>query len=152
MCYKKCIVLPAFRQLCAVRVTYHLSPGLPGSRGGLGGPELRGWGTGPATPLWYRFISPGKGTAVHSTTCSPRKGKREPAPGEFGGPAGESRVQVLSWLLTVQGCARAENGPGCLQTLPARAGLVPLLQLLQLSSQQVRAACSVLPWQDQTSP
>lgn len=109
-------------------------------------------GRARAQVLGDRFISPRKGTSVHSTTCSPRKGKREPAPGEFGGPAGESRVQVLSWLLTVQGCARAENGPGCLQTLPARAGLVPLLQLLQLSSQQVRAACSVLPCQDQTSP
>lgn len=151
MCYKKCAVslFPDSSVLPGSHITTPL--GLPQLLGGLGDAQNSdGGGQISTIPLWYRFISHRMGTLCIPPPEVPGKRKGSQHQGSWCSAAGESRVQVLSWLLLTAGQCQSCAWPRMpANTHLASAGLAPLLQF---SSQQRRAVCSVLPCQGQTSP
>lgn len=107
---------PALKPLCGVGVAYHHLTGAHSifQRAGRG-PGLKLWGTEPAIPLWYRFISRGKGRSERRLKSQEReKGASTKRAGALRLHATRCMRSPGTWA--VPGSARAALQPGYVQT------------------------------------
>lgn len=97
---------PALKPLCGVGVAYHHLTGVHSifRRAGRG-PGLKLWGTEPAIPLWYRFISRGKGRSERRLKSQEREGSQHQE--GWCTPAARNKMRVLTWDLGIAGLCQS---------------------------------------------